>query len=225
MKSIRLVIILIITAVSVSSCDWLRSKLGMETSEDLEAIKQAAERRSEEQRIIDSIKLAQRDTMIVGDTSSAILNPYTGVDSSANQQQKADKKQTATQQKPQSTQQKPQAVQQQSTQQKPQAVTQSKQQVQPQKSAPIVNNSADYKFYVIAGSFKEDANAQKMVNYLKKGNFKPIVLNFKNGFKVVASGGFNNANDAYNERRKLLEYDFSPEDVWIYDINQKLHIK
>jgi cell division septation protein DedD len=185
----------------------------METSEDLEAIKQAAERRSEEQRIIDSIKLAQRDTMIVGDTSSAILNPYTGVDSSANQQQKADKKQTATQQK------------QQSTQQKPQAVTQSKQQIQPQKSAPIVNNSADYKFYVIAGSFKEDANAQKMVNYLKKGNFKPIVLNFKNGFKVVASGGFNNANDAYNERRKLLEYDFSPEDVWIYDINQKLHIK
>lgn len=197
----------------------------METSEDLEAIKQAAERRSEEQRIIDSIKLAQRDTMIVGDTSSAILNPYTGADSSANQQQKADKKQTATQQKPQSTQQKPQAVQQQATQQKPQAVTQSKQQVQPQKSAPIVNNSADYKFYVIAGSFKEDANAQKMVNYLKKGNFKPIVLNFKNGFKVVASGGFNNANDAYNERRKLLEYDFSPEDVWIYDINQKLHIK
>ncbi len=197
----------------------------METSEDLEAIKQAAERRSEEQRIIDSIKLAQRDTMIVGDTSSAILNPYTGADSSANKQQKADKKQTATQQKPQSTQQKPQAVQQQSTQQKPQAVTQSKQQVQPQKSAPIVNNSADYKFYVIAGSFKEDANAQKMVNYLKKGNFKPIVLNFKNGFKVVASGGFNNANDAYNERRKLLEYDFSPEDVWIYDINQKLHIK
>ena len=208
----------------------------METSEDLEAIKQAAERRSEEQRIIDSIKLAQRDTMIVGDTSSAILNPYTGADSSANQQQKADKKQNATQQKPQSTQQKPQAV------------TQSKQQVQPQKqqttvqpksqapqqkpqvptqqkSAPIVNNSADYKFYVIAGSFKEDANAQKMVNYLKKGNFKPIVLNFKNGFKVVASGGFNNANDAYNERRKLLEYDFSPEDVWIYDINQKLHTK
>jgi cell division septation protein DedD len=173
----------------------------METSEDLEAIKQAAERRSEEQRIIDSIKLAQRDTMIVGDTSSAILNPYTGADSSANKQQKADKKQTATQQK------------QQSTQQKPQAVTQSKQQIQPQKSAPIVNNSADYKFYVIAGSFKEDANAQKMVNYLKKGNFKPIVLNFKNGFKVVASGGFNNANDAYNERRKLLEYDFSPEDV------------
>lgn len=197
----------------------------METSEDLEAIKQAAERRSEEQRIIDSIKLAQRDTMIVGDTSSAILNPYTGADSSANQQQKADKKQNATQQKPQSTQQKPQAVQQQATQQKPQAVTQSKQQVQPQKSAPIVNNSADYKFYVIAGSFKEDANAQKMVNYLKKGNFKPIVLNFKNGFKVVASGGFNNANDAYNERRKLLEYDFSSEDVWIYDINQKLHIK
>ena len=185
----------------------------METSEDLEAIKQAAERRSEEQRIIDSIKLAQRDTMIVGDTSSAILNPYTGADSSANQQQKADKKQTATQQKPQSTQQKPQAV------------NQLKQQVQPQKSAPIVNNSADYKFYVIAGSFKEDANAQKMVNYLKKGNFKPIVLNFKNGFKVVASGGFNNANDAYNERRKLLEYDFSPEDVWIYDINQTLHTK
>ncbi len=197
----------------------------METSEDLEAIKQAAERRSEEQRIIDSIKLAQRDTMIVGDTSSAILNPYTGADSSDNQQKKADKKQNDTQNIPQCTQQIPQAVQQQARQKKPQAVTQSKQQVQPQKSAPIVNNSADYKFYVIAGSFKEDANAQKMVNYLKKGNFKPIVLNFKNGFKVVASGGFNNANDAYNERRKLLEYDFSPEDVWIYDINQKLHIK
>ena len=200
----------------------------METSEDLEAIKQAAERRSEEQRIIDSIKLAQRDTMIVGDTSSAILNPYTGADSSANKQQKADKKQTATQQKQQSTQQKPQAVTQSKQQvqpQKQQTTVQPKSQAPQQKSAPIVNNSAEYKFYVIAGSFKEDANAQKMVNYLKKGNFKPIVLNFKNGFKVVASGGFNNANDAYNERRKLLEYDFSPEDVWIYDINQKLHIK
>lgn len=202
----------------------------METSEDLEAIKQAAERRSEEQRIIDSIKLAQRDTLIVGDTSSAILNPYTGKDSSANQQHSSQQKpqavtqskqqvqpqkqQTTVQPKSQVQQQKPQTA----TQQKPQTATQ-------QKSSPIVNNSADYKFYVIAGSFKEDANAQKMVNYLKKGNFKPIVLNFKNGFKVVASGGFNNANDAYNERRKLLEYDFSPEDVWIYDINQKLHIK
>ncbi len=189
----------------------------METSEDLEAIKQAAERRSEEQRIIDSIKLAQRDTMIVGDTSSAILNPYTGKDSSATQpkqQVQPQKQQTTMQPKSQVQQQKPQTA----TQQKPQTATQ-------QKSSPIVNNSADYKFYVIAGSFKEDANAQKMVNYLKKGNFKPIVLNFKNGFKVVASGGFNNANDAYNERRKLLEYDFSPEDVWIYDINQKLHIK
>ena len=80
-------------------------------------------------------------------------------------------------------------------------------------------------FYVIVGSFKDESNASKMDGYLLKNGYKPIRLEFKNGYKVVSSGAFSNANEAYVAMRKLLELDFSPEDVWVYDTNQKLHIK
>jgi len=80
------------------------------------------------------------------------------------------------------------------------------------------------RFYVIVGSFKDESNVAKMDGYLSKNGYKPIHLNFKNGYKVVASGAFANANEAYGAMRKLLELDFSPEDVWVYDTNQKLHI-
>ena len=59
--------------------------------------------------------------------------------------------------------------------------------------------------------------------YVIVGREQALML--KNGYKVVSSGAFSNANEAYVAMRKLLELDFSPEDVWVYDTNQKLHIK
>lgn len=89
-------------------------------------------------------------------------------------------------------------------------------------------NEKDYtlqgRFFVIAGSFKEPNNALDMSNTLKEAGFNPITLDFKNGFKLVGIGGFDNYNDAYREYKKLENTDFSSYDIWIYDVKQNLHL-
>lgn len=97
---------------------------------------------------------------------------------------------------------------------------------------PLVNTtvapapSAEARFYVIAGSFSDAANADKMALYLKESGYTPIRLTFRNGYNVVASSAHKEVSEAYASLRKLLELDFSPEDIWIYDSEkQKLHIQ
>jgi len=60
---------------------------------------------------------------------------------------------------------------------------------------------------------------------LKRAATHLLRLTFKNGYNVVASSAHKQMSEAYASLRKLLELDFSPEDIWIYDSEkQKLHI-
>ncbi len=142
----------------LTGCDWLRSTLGMPTSNELQRYKQSTQVVSDsvpEPKVYDS-------TLVVSDTASV------------NQ---------------------------------------------------VITPSADARFYVIAGSFSDAANADKMATYLKESGYSPIRLTFKNGYNVVASSAHKQMSEAYASLRKLLELDFSPEDIWIYDSEkQKLHI-
>lgn len=156
----------------LGGCDWVRSTLGMPTSQDLAKLRNDAMLAAAA-----NSAAAQKDTIAVTADSLATGDTLSGA---------------------------------------PQPVT-------TPVTAVVPSATSAARFYVIAGSFKEEANAAKMDGYLVKNGVKPIRLMFKNGYIVVASSAHENANEAYAAMRKLLELDFSPEDVWVYDTKQKLH--
>ena len=88
-----------------------------------------------------------------------------------------------------------------------------------------MNKDIKGRYFVIAGSFKEESNVTDMENTLKKYGVNPVVLEFKNGFHLVGMGGYDTYSVAHKELTRLEEADFSSFDIWIYDKNQDLHIK
>lgn len=79
------------------------------------------------------------------------------------------------------------------------------------------------KYYVILGSFKVEDNATKMYAMLEKNGYTPKTIRFKNGFDLVSVASFNDYHKALNELDNLRAYEFCPEDVWIYGVEQRLH--
>lgn len=105
-------------------------------------------------------------------------------------------------------------------------INKDKSQVNTTPANQVVQPVGDVRFYVIVGSFSETKNADKMVSYLKKSGYNPIRLTFRNGYNVVASSAHKGRSDALAALRKLLELDFSPDDIWVYDaLKQKLHLE
>ena len=64
-----------------------------------------------------------------------------------------------------------------------------------------------------------------MYALLEKNGYTPRVILFNNGFEVVSVAAYNNYRDALKAMNDVMEYEFCPEDVWIYDIRQNLHAK
>lgn len=61
--------------------------------------------------------------------------------------------------------------------------------------------------------------------FLKRTGYTPRVIKFNNGFEVVSVAAYNNYHDALRDMNEIMEYEFCPEDVWIYDIRQNMHAK
>ena len=75
------------------------------------------------------------------------------------------------------------------------------------------------------GSDKNPANAKKMFDILTNNGYKPTMFDLKNGYKMVSAASFNSEADANVEKKNLKEKEFTPDDIWVYDINQQRHIK
>ncbi|HJB43702.1 MAG TPA: SPOR domain-containing protein [Candidatus Coprenecus merdipullorum] len=81
------------------------------------------------------------------------------------------------------------------------------------------------RYHVILGSFKVEGNAAKMNAMLEKNGYTPRVIEFNNGFEVVSVAAYDNYWDALKAMNDIMEYEFCPEDVWIYDIRQNMHVR
>ena len=73
------------------------------------------------------------------------------------------------------------------------------------------------KFYIIAGSFKVSGNAEKYSKKMECEGYKPEVLDYKNGYKLVSVASFDSFNGAKNQVRKIK--DEGKYIVWIYHPN------
>ena len=81
------------------------------------------------------------------------------------------------------------------------------------------------KYHVILGSFKVEGNAEKMYATLEKNGYKPRVIEFNNGFEAVSVAAYDDYREALRAMEDVMEYQFCPEDVWIYDVSQNMHVK
>lgn len=86
-----------------------------------------------------------------------------------------------------------------------------------------VTHSVTNRYYVIMGAFDEMVNADKYAAQLESKGLKVTKFKFKNGFNVIALGGFNTLIEAQKEMNRQMEEDDCPEDIWVYDSNTKKH--
>lgn len=90
--------------------------------------------------------------------------------------------------------------------------------------AGVLDESAG-RYHVILGSFKVEGNAEKMMDLLRKSGYTPRMIQFNNGFEAVSVAAFDDYREALKAMYEVMEFEFCPEDVWIYDINQNMHVK
>ncbi|MEA4867205.1 MAG: hypothetical protein VB097_01765 [Rikenellaceae bacterium] len=73
MRTAKFFTTIIIAIMIVTGCDWVRSQLGMATSEDIEALKNEQQRMEAQMRIADSIERATLDSAKAAADSAAVL--------------------------------------------------------------------------------------------------------------------------------------------------------
>ena len=78
-------------------------------------------------------------------------------------------------------------------------------------------------YYVVLGSFKVHKNADTFEELVKKYGYSAEKILMKNGYMMVAVGGFTSFSQAYREMEKIGELDFCPYDMWVYGASQGLH--
>ena len=94
------------------------------------------------------------------------------------------------------------------------------------KASGMVDLLNTNRYHVICGSFREFTNAKGMVEKLEKNGYKPLTIDFKNGFRLVSASSHPNLSAAYDKMYDLMDTKFNLDgDIWIYDIRQQLHIK
>ena len=89
--------------------------------------------------------------------------------------------------------------------------------------AAAVRKPAVDGYYVVLGSFKVHKNADALEALVKKHGFSAEKILMKNGYMMVAIGGFSNFSQAHKELEKVGELDFCPYDMWVYAASQGLH--
>ena len=90
-------------------------------------------------------------------------------------------------------------------------------------AAAAVQKPAVDGYYVVLGSFKVHKNADALESLVKKHGFPAEKILMKNGYMMVAVGGFSTFSQAHKELEKIGELDFCPYDMWVYGASQGLH--
>lgn len=80
------------------------------------------------------------------------------------------------------------------------------------------------RYHVIIGAYRDYANADRMFSTLEKDGYSPYFVNFSNGLRGVSVVACQDLRKALGEADRLLEHTYCPDDIWVYDIKQNIHI-
>jgi len=91
----------------------------------------------------------------------------------------------------------------------------------PQEDAPADSLEAgfQYSYYIVAGSFKEDSNAEKLRVVLRERGYDIIDITTGGGLHAVAVFGCNDREEASSAMERLSEDKTFPYGLWMYDTN------
>ncbi len=196
MRTAKIFLTLMAAIMIVTGCDWIRMQLGMATSEDIAALKK-------ERQYDDSVRMMNDSVAMLGNTADmgAKGGHITISDTSAFNEQRRD---TITNKE----------------------VAKHQEQSVKQEQKPVttpVQSSFTNRYHVIVGSFKDHSNASRMADYLKNKGYNPALMDFRNGFRVVSAASFPNMGPAFTEMYRIADLNIIKDDIWVYDIRQKLH--
>ena len=79
------------------------------------------------------------------------------------------------------------------------------------------------RYHVIIGCFKVMENADNMMTLLEENDYTPQKVYFQNDYTCVSAASSDNVNEMYEVMSKMLQADFCPLDIWIYDMTTELH--
>lgn len=92
-------------------------------------------------------------------------------------------------------------------------------------AAEAVQEKLPGRYMVVVGSFRVNDNVDRMMERLKRDGYEPVAMQFSNGFGVVSAFDSDNYGEALREKRLMMEKEYCPEDIWIYDRIQDLEMK
>ena len=77
------------------------------------------------------------------------------------------------------------------------------------------STSADTKYYLVGGGFKNEENAEKFIVRLKERGIEGFLLGQKGSLFLVGIGSFNSANEAYNTLNEHVKK-YPDWNIWVY---------
>lgn len=78
-----------------------------------------------------------------------------------------------------------------------------------------LNNANNKPYHIVVGSYEEQSNVDKMITTLKAHGYEPYTFKLS-GLTCVSATSYNTLLEAENALDKFMDYDFCPDDVWVY---------
>lgn len=83
----------------------------------------------------------------------------------------------------------------------------------------VLSEGLDRRFYIVTGSFKDSANAERLSSKYAAKGYDSRVIRFGSGYDGVSAGAFNRLSEADEARKSGMEKGDFPKDTWILVID------
>lgn len=80
-------------------------------------------------------------------------------------------------------------------------------------------NTADERYYVVLGRYREQTNIDNMKRLLLERNETPVEIDRNDGSILVCAGGSSTLEGAKSALKRIEEYALSPDELWIFKNN------
>ena len=85
----------------------------------------------------------------------------------------------------------------------------------PEKLKGAYNMQLDRKYYVIAGSFRERANAEKKLRNVQEADYPAVLISFRNGFHAIGACPTDSVTLILSSLKAMKVDKVCPNDAWI----------
>ena len=85
----------------------------------------------------------------------------------------------------------------------------------PEKLKGLYRTELDKKYYVVAGSFRERANAEKKLRGVQEAGYEAVLISFRNGFHAIGAAPTDSVTVVLSALKAMKAGKICPNDAWI----------